>query len=178
VTAARFCSVLHTGRTRRGGARLEIVRLPMNHSPYRPLVVMTLLSFASMYLLMYAMVNVVDNVYGSVNQVYMAGLMTAPMVAIELLVMRAMYHDTRRNLLILTSSVVVGIVCFALIRQQTGVADQQFLRSMIPHHAGAILMCKESPIEDAELKALCRQIVVGQQAEIAQMKAKLGQLTR
>lgn len=46
-----------------------------------------------MYLLMYAMVNTVDNVYVNVNQVYMASLMTAPMVIIELLVMRGMYHD-------------------------------------------------------------------------------------
>jgi hypothetical protein len=37
---------------------------------------------------MYAMVNTFDDVSNRVNQVYMAGLMTAPMVAIELVVMR------------------------------------------------------------------------------------------
>jgi hypothetical protein len=42
------------------------------------------LSYVSMYLLMYAMVNRLGDVYNSLNQVYMAGLMTAPMVVIEI----------------------------------------------------------------------------------------------
>jgi hypothetical protein len=47
-----------------------------------------------------------ENVYSNVNQIYMAGLMTAPMVAIELVVMRAMYHDMRMNAVILAASIV------------------------------------------------------------------------
>jgi uncharacterized protein (DUF305 family) len=39
---------------------------------------MTLLSFASMYILMYAMVDSRRSVYANINQVYMAGPMTAP----------------------------------------------------------------------------------------------------
>jgi hypothetical protein len=38
------------------------------------------LSFISMYVLMYAMVDRFANVYPNFNQFYMAGLMTAPMV--------------------------------------------------------------------------------------------------
>ena len=49
-----------------------------NH--YRHLGMMAALSFAAMYILMYAMVNRFDDVYNNVNQVYMAGLMAAPMV--------------------------------------------------------------------------------------------------
>lgn len=45
---------------------------------------MTLLSFAAMYVLMYAMVDRFGNVFNNVNQVYMAGLMAAAMVLIEL----------------------------------------------------------------------------------------------
>jgi uncharacterized protein (DUF305 family) len=134
---------------------------------------MTLLSFTFMYALMYAMVDTVANVYGNVNQLYMAGLMTAPMVVIELFVMRGMYHDAKRNALVAGIAVLVGIACFVLIRQQTGVSDRQFLRSMIPHHAGAILMCERAPIQDAEIRALCGSIRSGQQAEIDQMTAKL-----
>ena len=37
-----------------------------------------------MYILMYAMVNAFANVYPNVNQFYMAGLMTAPMVVCSL----------------------------------------------------------------------------------------------
>jgi uncharacterized protein (DUF305 family) len=49
---------------------------------------------------------------------------------------------------------------------------------MIPHHAGAILMCKKAPVEDAAIKALCSRIVAGQQGEIDEMKAKLEALPR
>jgi len=38
--------------------------------------------------------------YTHINQVDMAGLMTAPMVLIELVVMRGIYHDQRLNVLI------------------------------------------------------------------------------
>ncbi len=145
----------------------------MKEHHYRHLVIMTGLSFASMYVLMYAMVNTFGNVYSNVNQVYMAALMTAPMVVIELSVMRGMYHDKKRNALIIAASVIAGLVSFMFIREQTGVSDRQFLRSMIPHHASAILMCEQAPITDPEITALCRTIVSSQQAEIDQMKAKL-----
>lgn len=145
----------------------------MDRQHYRQLLIMAILSFVSMYVLMYAMVDAFDSVYNNVNQLYMAGLMTAPMIVIELVVMRGMYHDTKFNRLLLAASLVAGIACFALIRAQTGVSDRQFLRSMIPHHSSAILMCEEAPIQDAEIRTLCRTIVSGQQAEIDQMKAKL-----
>jgi uncharacterized protein (DUF305 family) len=148
----------------------------MKQHHYRGLLIMAALSFASMYALMYAMVDVFDNVHNSLNQVYMAGLMTAPMIAIELVVMRDMYQDRRRNLLILGGAIVAGVACIASIRWQTGIDDRQFLRSMIPHHAGAILMCDQAPIQDPELRELCGDIIKGQQAEIDQMKAKLRQL--
>ena len=67
---------------------------------------------------------------------------------------------------------------FQLIRRQGAISDRQFLRSMIPHHASAILMCNEARIQDQEIKDLCKNIIMGQQAEIDQMKAKLDQLTR
>ena len=145
----------------------------MKENHYRHLLIMTVLSFVSMYVLMYAMVNAFANVYSSVNQFYMAGLMTAPMVVIELVVMRAMYHDSRLNAVIAGTAVVLGCAFFVFIRQQTAVSDTQFLRSMIPHHGGAILMCEESPIRDPEIQMLCKTIISSQQAEIDQMKAKL-----
>jgi uncharacterized protein (DUF305 family) len=150
----------------------------MQGKHYRSLMIMAVLSFISMYILMYAMVNTIGNVYNNFNQFYMAGLMTAPMVLIELLVMRSMYQNRRRNALIIAASVIVGLVFFLLIRQQTAIADKQFLRSMIPHHAGAILMCEQAPIADPEIKGLCGTIISSQQAEIDQMKAKLFELEK
>ena len=150
----------------------------MSENHYRHLTIMVILSFISMYILMYAMVNTIVNVYNNLNQFYMAGLMTAPMVVIELSVMRAMYQNKRRNALIIAASVIALLVFFTFIRQQTAISDKQFLRSMIPHHAGAILMCEHASIQDVEIKELCQNIISSQQAEIDQMKAKLQELER
>ena len=140
---------------------------------YRRLLAMTVLSFLSMYALMYAMVNAFDNVYPNYNQFYMAGLMTAPMIIIELVLMGGMYPDKKRNGLIIAVSVIALIVFWVCIRQQTAISDRQFLKSMIPHHAGAILMCEQSPSRDPEILRLCQEIVTSQRAEIALMKSKL-----
>ena len=145
----------------------------MSKNHYPQLLTMAALSFISMYILMYAMVNTIGNVYNNFNEFYMAGLMTTPMVLIELIVMRAMYQDKKRNLLIDGASIIAALVFFLLIRQQTAISDKQFLRSMIPHHAGAILMCEQATIQDAEIQELCETIIVSQQQEIDQMKAKL-----
>jgi uncharacterized protein (DUF305 family) len=139
---------------------------------------MTVLSFISMYIFMYSMVDKFSNVYSSLNQLYMAGVMTAPMVLIELAVMGAMYKDKKLNAIIALVSVIALIAFFAMIRAQTFVGDEQFLRSMIPHHAGAVLMCERAPVQDAEIKKLCQTIIAGQQEEIAQMKAKLQTLEK
>jgi hypothetical protein len=140
---------------------------------YRHMAIMMGLSFVSMFVLMYAMVDSFANVFVNLNQVYMAALMVAPMVIIELVVMRAMYPTKRLNAIIAAGSVVVFVGCWLLIRQQGAISDTQFLRSMIPHHAGAILMCKEAPLQDQQIKDLCKSIIEGQQAEIDLMKAKL-----
>lgn len=144
-----------------------------HHGHYYRLLAMTALSFVAMYGLMYAMVNSFDNVLNNLNQVYMAGLMAAPMVLIELMLMCGMYPDTRLNLVVGAVGVVALIGFFVLIRQQAAINDRQFLRSMIPHHAGAILMCEKAPLQASEVRELCKSIIAGQQAEIRQMKAML-----
>jgi hypothetical protein len=143
---------------------------------YRKLAIMAVLSFLSMYILMYAMVNVLGNVVNNLNQVYMAGLMAAPMIVIEIILMKMMYPDKRLNTLIIAVSVIAGLVFFAFIRQQTAISDKQFLRSMIPHHAGAILMCEPASITEPEIQALCDTIISSQQEEILQMRAILDRL--
>lgn len=42
---------------------------------------------------------------------------------------------------------------------------------MIPHHSGAILMCREASLKDQELMDLCNNISQGQRKEIEQMNA-------
>ena len=143
---------------------------------YVHLLIMTVLSFAAMYVLMYAMVNSLDNVFANVNQFYMAGLMAAAMVAIEIGVMWSMYPSRRANAAIVVAGLAALAAFWGLIRAQSAVADEQFLKSMIPHHAGAILMCRKAALQDAEIQALCKEIVSSQQREIAQMKSILARL--
>ncbi len=143
---------------------------------YWRLLIMTAASFVAMYLLMYAMVNALDNVYMNFNQIYMAGLMAAPMVLIELTVMRSMYRNKWLNTLVGGSAVIAAVLFLLFIRRQTAIGDRQFLRSMIPHHASAILMCQRAPLTDQAIRNLCQGsqgIIASQQAEIAQMRAML-----
>lgn len=141
---------------------------------YSRLLWMTVLSFAFMYCLMYAMVDRFENVWGSYNQFYMAALMTSPMVGLELLLMGHMYANKRRNALLVGLSAVALVVFWLLIRQQVAIDDRQFLRSMIPHHAGAILMCEQASLKDPRIADLCKGIIASQTEEIARMKALLG----
>lgn len=131
--------------------------------------------FALMYALMYVMVDRFENVLPNLNQLYMAAVMTAPMLILEIVLMGGMYSERRALSWILVASVLVFVVAFVAIRQQWGIGDKEFLRSMIPHHAGAILMCAEAPLQDTEIRALCEQIIVAQQEEIDHMRALLAQ---
>lgn len=143
------------------------------HAPYQRLAAMTVLSFLAMYILMYAMVDKGSNIHPSLNQAYMAGLMTAPMVMFELLLMGMMYPRKGFNRALLVASLAIGLLCFSGIRQQWLIGDREFLRSMIPHHSGALLMCRKAPVKDPELQRLCATIIKGQQQEIDQMNAML-----
>lgn len=147
-----------------------------NHGKqYRMLLLMVVLSFASMYILMYAMADRLENVYPNINQFYMAGLMTCPMVIIELALMRMMYPNKKLNAAIAVVSIVALVGFFFAIREQVGVGDRQFLRSMIPHHSAAILMCETAALKDPEVKKLCDGIMSGQRKEISSLKAKLNE---
>jgi uncharacterized protein (DUF305 family) len=143
---------------------------------YLRLAIMTALSFAAMYVLMYAMVDTFADVYPNLNQFYMAGLMAASMVIIELAVMWRMYEGKAVKIVVMVLAVIALGGFWTLIRQQAAVADVQFVKSMIPHHSGAILMCRETSLADAELRELCRSIGAGQRAEIEQMRRILARL--
>ncbi len=138
--------------------------------------IMVVLSFIAMYIFMCAMVNVFSNAIPNFNQFYMAGLMTAPMVIFELLLMGMMYPNKKLNTGIIVVSILALIFFWFGIRQQIGIDDEQFLKSMIPHHSGAILMCEKANITNPEIQQLCQQIITSQQEEIDQMKEILNRI--
>lgn len=145
-------------------------------SPYRDLALMAALHFPIMYAVMYTMVYTWDEVFLNLSTVYMAGMMVAPMVILMPLTMRMMYPEKRLNLLVYLVSGVLFLILLLFMRQQTLIGDRQFLRSMIPHHSGAVLMCEKSKIQDAEIKALCEEIITSQKSEIKQMKKILDRM--
>jgi hypothetical protein len=164
----------HTGHAGSGDAKATA----MQHGSgggghYGRFAWMLVLSFAAMYVLMYAMVDRLGNAVPNINQFYMAGLMTAPMAILEILLMGRMYPDKRKNMTILLMAAGVLAVCWVGIRAQAGVGDRQFLKSMIPHHAGAILMCEQAKLTKPDVRVLCEGIVKAQEEEIAQMRALL-----
>jgi uncharacterized protein (DUF305 family) len=142
------------------------------------LAAMTLLSFVAMYFLMYSMVDTAGNIHLSVNQIWMAGSMAAAMVGIELLVMGEMYKNRNIRFALVGLSVLMTVVFVLFTRYQTAIDDKDFLRSMIPHHSGAILMCSNPKLGDPEVKTLCGEIIKGQQQEIDQMEAIKARLDR
>jgi uncharacterized protein (DUF305 family) len=162
----------HAGHAPARGAA-HVAHGEMGRHHYARLLMMTALSFMAMYVLMYAMVATIDHIYLNINKAYMAALMAAPMVPIELALMGAMYRNRRLNALLIAASVLAMAALWAVIRAQGGVGNEQFLRSMIPHHSSAILMCERASIGDPEIRALCRGIVKSQASEIRQMKAML-----
>lgn len=143
---------------------------------YLRLLAMAVLSFAAMFVLMYAMVNTFGDVFANYNQFYMAALMVFPMILIELMLMRSMYPNGALNAAIVAVSLLAFAASWFMIREQTAIADVQFLKSMIPHHSGAVLMCENADLSDPEIASLCDAIVPGQQSEIDQMKQILRRL--
>lgn len=138
--------------------------------PYLRLLAALVASYVVMLASMFSRVNVLSNVFLSLNQVYMAGLMVAPMLLIMLIVMGSMFKKKRLNAVLFVAGVVLTGLFWLLVRTQAGVGDQQFLRSMIPHHAGAILVCEEASLTDPRIEELCRQIIEAQVREIREMK--------
>lgn len=144
--------------------------------PYYKLAAMIGAHFVVMYLVMYSMVHTFADVFLNWNNFYMTAAMAAPMAALMLLFMKDMYRDRRWNIAIYAAAVALTALFVLFTRQQTFIGDEQFIKSMIPHHSGAILMCEKASIADAELKTLCTKIIAGQQEEIDQMNAILARL--
>lgn len=157
----------HAAATRHTGSR----HAGMN--PYARLAAMIMLSFVAMFVLMYAMVDRYANAVPNLNQVWMAGLMAAPMLVIELALMAAMYPNKKLNVALAVLGIVLAAGFWFAIREQTGIGDRQFLKSMIPHHAGAVLMCERASLATRDAQRLCESIAESQQAEIELMRALL-----
>lgn len=142
----------------------------MIHRHYWMLGLNLIVSLVIMYFVMFTMIWSASDFFNNLNMAYMAVMMAAPMGILMLLMMGMMYPHRGLNVVLYTVLALLFVLAFWAMRAQAAVGDRQFLRSMIPHHSGAVLMCERAQVRDPEIKALCSNIVSSQRAEIDQMK--------
>jgi hypothetical protein len=141
----------------------------VKHS-YLKLGVALLLSFFAMWALSMSMIVDWDHYFWNASNAYMAAIMVMVMGLIMLGVMWSMFSSRLLNLGLGAAFLAVFGLVFYLGRQEAGVGNEAFLKSMIPHHSRAILVCQESDITDPEIEELCQGIIEAQRKEIAQMQ--------
>ena len=138
--------------------------------PYLMFWINMALGLIVMYVVMFSMIDGAHDFRNNLNMLYMAVTMWAPMGIFMLATMPGMFPRKSLNIVLYAVFISLAIASFAATRAQTLIDDRQFIDSMIPHHSGAILMCREAELRDAELLKLCGDIIKAQRSEIEQMQ--------
>lgn len=129
-----------------------------------------LVNLGLMWVLTMSMIRDWDHFYFNASNLYMAFIMVTAMAVLMVVGMWSMFKSTTINIALLVGFIALFIATLLLGRAEAGVGNEGFLKSMIPHHSRAILVCQESNITDPEIEELCQQIVETQKQEIAQMQ--------
>ncbi|AKP52117.1 hypothetical protein CA2015_2707 [Cyclobacterium amurskyense] len=137
---------------------------------------MMAVSFVIMYAVMFLNADLFDHVMLSTARTYMTILMVAPMAVSMLLFMWGMYENKKVNFMILGTAVILFIATLTMLRNQTLIADVQWMKAMIPHHSSAIMVSQKAHLKDPEAQQLAKDIIEAQKKEIAQMKAMIKRL--
>ena len=140
---------------------------------YLKFALILLVSLGLMWVLSMSMVRSIGHFYFNLSNFWMALLMVSAMAIVMTVGMWSMFKNRKANIAMLVGFTVLFGAVFALGRTETFVGNEQFLKSMIPHHSRALLVCQESDISDPEIIKLCDSIVKSQQEEITQMQAIL-----
>lgn len=151
----------------------------MTRKHYGMLVLNVLISAVIMYVVMFSMIWSTDAFVNNVNFAYMAVLMAMPMGVLMLIMMGPRCPDRRLNAGLHATFIVLFLLAFYATRDQSLVGDRQFLRSMIPHHSGALTMCRRADLRDPQVRELCfgpNGIVESQTREIEEMEHMLARL--
>ncbi|WP_211340570.1 DUF305 domain-containing protein [Mesobacillus subterraneus] len=137
---------------------------------------MVLTSTVIMLILMYLNAYSIDHVFFSETRFYMALIMGGVMAIVMLAFMHKMYTNKKVNLGIYAGSALLIAVSLFLVRSQTTVDDQSWMKAMIPHHSIAILTSERAKIEDPRVKKLADEIIEAQRKEISEMKTLIKEL--
>ncbi len=148
----------------------------MKNKSYQKFALMMAVSFVIMYGVMFLNADVFDHVMLSTTRTYMTILMIAPMGISMMLFMWGMYENKKTNYIIIASALVIFVSTLTMLRNQTLIADVQWMKAMIPHHSSAIMVSQKADLKDPEAQQLAQDIIEAQKREIAQMKAMLERL--
>ena len=151
-------------------------RRKLKKNNYKKFLLMLSISFIIMYFAMFLNVASLNHIYLSLTRFYITLLMVAPMSLVMIFSMREMYQDKKLNKIIIILSVLVFILALILLRTQTPISDEQYMKAMISHHSSAILTSENANLQDEEVKELARNIIEAQEREINQMKEILSRL--
>ena len=139
--------------------------------PYLMFWINMILGLVVMYVVMFSMIDGWGDSRNNLNMLYMAITMWAPMGIFMLATMPGMFPNPSVNIVLYVVFALLTAGSFWATRSQALIDDGQFIDSMIPHHSGAILMCREAKLADPELKTLCEAIIGAQREEIDQMES-------
>ena len=103
-----------------------------------------------------------EDVRFSLNDVYRIGLLIGSMFAITGLLT---IHLGR-----VLMGLFLSVMCFALLRSQVFITEDQYLRSIIPHQSAAIMMSKHLEEKPNSVSHLVDQTIQSHQKSIIYMK--------
>jgi len=135
-------------------------------------------SMVVMFILMYLNNYQLSHARWSETRFFMTLIMGAAMAVIMLSFMLGMYNNRKINLGIFAGGVALFFLALFLVRSQTTIGDEAWMKAMIPHHSIAILTSERAGIEDARVRALADGIIKAQRKEIKEMEWLIDDIAR
>ncbi|GAA3969617.1 DUF305 domain-containing protein [Allohahella marinimesophila] len=131
-----------------------------------------------MYGLMYLNTYEFGHVRFSETRLYMTIIMGATMAIVMLLFMLHMYTNRLINSVIIIGSGLTFLIALWLVRSQSTVGDDLYMKAMIPHHSIALLTSERAAIEDVRVRTLADRIMTSQRKEIREMEWLIEDISR
>lgn len=126
-----------------------------------------------MFFLMYQLVFSMDHATFSLNRLTASLLMGCVMAVVMLGFMWPMYKGLKTKISVVVVAALVGVLLLAVNRGQVLIDDDDFMKSMIPHHSIAINNARKADISDPRVRELADEIIAAQVREIELMKRLL-----
>lgn len=126
-----------------------------------------------MFFLMYQLVYSFDHAMLSMNRLLASLVMGAVMTVVMLSFMWSMYKGVGTKIAVLVVALMLVAIFVFANRGQWLIGDENYMKSMIPHHSIAINNSRKASISDPRVRKLADEIIAAQVREIAEMKRLL-----